>query len=266
MNIPPIKGFIENTLIDWEGKIAGVLFLPGCNFRCRYCHASALVLSPSELETIPFEAIRNHVLSNNGWIDGVVITGGEACLHENLENLIDELKERLKLSIKLDTNGSQPEVLKRLIKAGKVDAVSMDVKAPLDEQKYNEVTGVETNLEKISESIDFLLSRSRSRSCFGGADSLRGDIEVEFRTTVCPAFLDEEDVVEIARSIRGAPRYVLQEFRPLGCIDKRMQEVAPYPLSHMEKILASVKKYIPEAYIRGHKKQSNVASRRFKVK
>ena len=241
MNIPPIKGFIENTLIDWEGKIASILFLPGCNFRCHYCHASHLVLSAAELETIPFEAIRNHLILNNGWIDGVVITGGEPCLAEDLENLIDTLKA-LKLLIKIDTNGSRPEVLKRLIKGSKVDAVAMDVKAPLDERKYSEVVGVQVNLEEISESVDFLMSLSQGT-------------EVEFRTTVCPAFLDEDDVVEIARSIQGAPRFVLQEFRPLNCINRRMLDVTPYLPSQMEKILASAKKYVPDAYIRGYKNQ-----------
>jgi pyruvate formate lyase activating enzyme len=197
------------------------------------------VCAPGELETVPFEAVRAHLASSDGWIDGVVITGGEPCLEGGLENLIDELR-RLKLSIKLDTNGSRPEVLERLIKAGKVQAVSMDVKAPLRQPKYSEVAGTEVELEKVAASVDFLLS-----SPVG--------VEVEFRTTVCPAFLDEEDLIEIAGRIAGAPRFVLQEFKPLNCLDKRLLEVEPYPLTQMKQMLSSVQKYVPNASIRGYK-------------
>jgi pyruvate formate lyase activating enzyme len=239
MNIPPIKGFVENTLIDWEGKIASIIFLAGCNFRCHYCHARHLVLAPNTLETIPFEAVRGHLASNNGWIDGVVITGGEPCIEANVENLIDRLRE-LNLIIKLDTNGSRPEVLKGLVKRRKVDAVSMDIKAPLEKGKYEEVAGAGVDLESVTESLSFL-------------SSLPPALEVEFRTTVCPAFLNEKDVVEIARSIRGAERFVLQEFKPLNCLNERMLEVEPYTLPEMEQILQSVRKHVPGAYIRGYK-------------
>ena len=237
MDTPPIKGFIESTLIDWQGKVASIIFMPGCNFRCHYCHATHLVLESSELESIPLENILNYLSSSNGWIDGVVISGGEPTLEPGLENLIDKLRE-LKLLIKLDTNGSRPEVLKKLIRLHKIDAIAMDIKAPLNPDQYSEVAGVDVDIEKISDSIDFLLSV---------------DGEVEFRTTVCPAFLDEEAIIEIAKRIRGARHYFLQGFRPINCLNQEMLEIKPYPLSYMEKILKSVREYVPNSFIRGYK-------------
>jgi len=236
MEVPPIKGFIENTLIDWEGKIASEVFLPGCNFRCPYCHAAGLVLGHRQLESVPFETIRNRLVSGNGWIDGVVISGGEPTLHENLENLLREFRS-LNLLVKLDTNGTRPGVLKGLIENDLVDAVAMDVKAPLDGAKYKEAAGADVDVGKISESIELLLS---------------ADKEVEFRTTVCPAFLEADDVVEIAGRISGARRYVLQGFRPLNCLDRKMNDVVPYSLDEMREILQLVKKHVPGAVIRGY--------------
>ena len=236
MDIPHVKGFIKSTLIDWEGKLASVVFLPGCNFRCRYCHASRLVLEHEHIEDVPFELVRSYLVSGKGWVDGVVISGGEPTLDEKLENLTKEFKA-LNLRVKVDTNGSRPAVLRSLIENDLVDAVAMDIKAPLDAEKYSEVAGVKVDVEKISESIDLLLS---------------ADIEAEFRTTVCPAFLSEGDVLEIAGRIGRAGRYTLQIFRPLDCLDKEMNNAAAYSLDEMQKILQSVRGYVPRAVIRGY--------------
>jgi len=149
-----IKGFTKNTLMDWSGKIASILFLPVCNFRCPYCHASELVVDSSAIPNIQVAEIDEYLQANRGWIDGVVITGGEPTLQTNLLQLIDHLREQ-DLAIKLFTNGSRPAVVRELIETSRLDAIAMDVKAPLDE-RYNKAAGVEVDTSAIRQSIELI--------------------------------------------------------------------------------------------------------------
>ncbi|MBF0526325.1 MAG: anaerobic ribonucleoside-triphosphate reductase activating protein, partial [Deltaproteobacteria bacterium] len=130
-HLPVIKGFIETSFVDWAGKIAAVVFLPGCNFRCPMCHNHELVLHPEAISDYPFEIIADSLNQHQGWIDGVCITGGEPTNHPNLARLLEVFKG-LGLPVKLDTNGSRPDVLAHLLAQGQVDYVAMDVKAQLN--------------------------------------------------------------------------------------------------------------------------------------
>ena len=233
--LPQIKGFVQNSLIDWPGRIAGILFLSGCNFRCPFCHAAHLVVRPNELESIPFESVHAFLTERKGWIDGVIISGGEPTISDGLEELIDAVRA-LDLAVKLDTNGTHPDILESLIRQGKLAAVSMDVKAPLDE-RYNLLAGCEVDLAAIRQSIDLLLS---------GAVA-----EYEFRTTVPPGMLDEEDVVDIARSLEGAERYVLQGFQPVDCINKDMLEVGAWPPDALKHMAQKAGAYVKHCWVRG---------------
>jgi len=240
--LPPIKGFIENTLIDWEGKVAAEVFLPGCNFRCGYCHAAHLVTAAATLETIPFDAVINSIKRNEGWLDGVVISGGEPTLHEGLRDLI--LRFRAEgLAIKLDTNGTRAQTLDGLLRDGLLDCVSMDVKAPLD-HRYAEVTRVECDVDAIAESIALVIGSG---------------IDHEFRTTVCPAYSDLEDVVEIARSLAGTRRYVLQTFRPVNCLDPKLLDVQPYDADQMKRMAAAASAHVPNCFVRGDLEGARIA-------
>jgi len=233
--LPPIKGFIQNTLIDWEGKIAAEIFLPDCNFRCQYCHASHLVLKPSQLESIPFQDILDFLVKGIGWLDGIVISGGEPTLSGGLEELLRSLR-RHGMQTKLDTNGSRPEVLQDLLQKGLLDCVAMDIKAPLN-GRYSDVVGVPVNLDAIRESVRLLL---------------KGDCDYEFRTTVCPGLLDKDDVVQIAREIKGARRYVLQSFRPLQCINPDLIQLEPYSLEAMLEMAEAARPWVGQCFVRGH--------------
>ena len=230
-----IKGFIETTLIDWEGMIASTIFLPHCNFQCPYCHAPHLVRSPNELESIPVDAVLKHVANQCGWLDGVVISGGEPTLHAELESLIRSIQS-LGVEVKLDTNGSHPEVLRKLLEAGLVRSVAMDLKAPLTETRYAEAAGRSVDVDTIEESIALLRESG---------------VDYEFRTTVCPAVLDGDDVVEIARAITGARRYVLQNFKPVNCLDSAMMGVKPYPRELREEFAENAGAFVEECYVRG---------------
>ena len=230
--LPAIRGFLPGTLIDWPGRVAAEVFLGGCNFRCPYCHASHLVLSPGQLEEVPVESVVEHLRRQSGWIDGVVISGGEPTLDERLPALIETFRST-GAAVKLDTNGTRPEVLRALIQARLIEAVS---KAPLD-QRYLRAAGVPVDLEAVRESIQLLI---------------KSGLDVEFRTTVCPAILSPEDVVETARALAGARKYCLQTFRPLNCIDPAMLEVEPYSEEQMRGIAEAAGRFVEKCWVRGH--------------
>lgn len=218
----PVKGFLETSFSDWPGKIASVLFLPSCNFACPFCHNHELVLRPERYPDFPWEFILDGLKRRRGWIDGVCLTGGEPTLHPWLPDLILELRASRTLTgtgeplaIKLDTNGSNPEALEGLIRDGFVDFVAMDLKAPLDRGRYSALAGkpfTEDAMERIQASIRLLLS---------------GRVDFQFRTTVVAPLLGEEDVYELARRVRGAPRYTLQNFNPAGAMDASLRSAAP---------------------------------------
>jgi pyruvate formate lyase activating enzyme len=222
-----IKGFLETSFVDWPGKVVSVLFLPGCNFRCPFCHNHQLVLNPGGHEDIPLRYVMDRLAELKGWVDGVCITGGEPTIHPRLPALMAEIKGA-GLLVKLDTNGSNPHVLRSLVERGLVDCVAMDVKAPLEEVRYARATGVPTDLKKVQESICFLK---------------KGSVEYYFRTTVVPALHKEEDLLTLARHLSGSSSLTLQNFNPEDPLDPRLKATAPYPeewLQEMEGRIASI--------------------------
>ncbi|MEW6355065.1 MAG: anaerobic ribonucleoside-triphosphate reductase activating protein [Planctomycetota bacterium] len=231
--LPPIKGFIPNTLIDWEGRIASIIFLPGCNLRCPYCHAGHLVGAPNTLESIPFDSLEEKARSQRGWLDGVVISGGEPTLHNTLAELCERIRS-LGLGVKLDTNGTRPDHLRFLIEKGLVDCVSMDVKAPLD--KYPQATRADCDVAAVRESITMLLD---------------GDLEYEFRMTVCPAVSTEEDVMNTAKEIRGARVFYLQQFNPEFAMDPSLRDVRPYPREQLREFAQKASRFVNLCVVRG---------------
>lgn len=234
MPLPPIKGFIENTMLDWEGRISAALFLPGCNFRCPYCHAGHLVSDAALLESIPIERVMASLMRNRDWIDGIVVSGGEPTLHEGLRELV-ELFRDAGLPVKLDTNGARPGVLRELVGAGLVEHVAMDVKAPLDD-RYRETVGVDVDLDKVRASIGLLME---------------GDVSHEFRTTVCPVHTNAEDIEDLARDIEGAEVLFLQKFRPVNCLDESLNEVKPYNDEEMREFAERAARHVRRCVVRG---------------
>ncbi|MFH1732130.1 MAG: anaerobic ribonucleoside-triphosphate reductase activating protein [Planctomycetota bacterium] len=231
---PPIRGFIENTLIDWEGKIACEVFLPTCNLRCPFCHAAHLLTNDGELEPVPVSAVTDCLDRHKGWLDGVVISGGEPTLHETLPALIDELRSHGAM-IKLDTNGTRPEVIEGLLARGLLDAISMDIKTALDE-RYSAAAGCECDVDAIRRSAKIIMGSG---------------VEYEFRTTVCPAFHRLKELRDIAEAIRGADKYVLQQFKPGECLDPAMDDVTPYPREKLRTFAAELREYVKLCIVRG---------------
>lgn len=223
-----IKGFLETSFSDWPGKLCSVLFLPGCNFRCPYCHNHSLVFHPEQYATVPLEDILSRLRLLRSWIDGICLTGGEPSLHTHLPLLVREIK-RQRFLIKLDTNGSNPQRLESLIEAGGVDFVSMDVKAPLDPFRYSQSTGIPIKLKPILESIEILKA---------------GKVDYEFRMTVVPGLHNEEDIRTLGDQLKVGPRFVLQNFNPENPLDLSLKNITPYDATVLSKIERDVQRIL----------------------
>ena len=232
-----LKGFIPNTMLDWEGMLASTIFLPRCNFRCPFCHNPDLVLHPERLETVPLSAVKDYLAEREGWVDGVCITGGEPCLHDDLPELCASLKAE-GVGVKLDTNGSIPEMLERLLADGLIDYVSVDVKAPLEPGPYRLATGVDR--EDLLELVERSIRTVRASG-----------LEHEFRTTVVPMMHGPAEVGRIAEYLQGEKRYVLQHFSPRDTIDPRFSSLRPFTEEDMQNMLVQALRFVPGTVVRG---------------
>ena len=197
-----IGGFQKLSLIDYPGKVSCILFTIGCNFRCPYCYVPQLVLPEKikKLKEIPITEIFSFLQKNKNLNEAVVITGGEPTIQPDLLEFVKKVKD-VGYLVALETNGTNFEILKNLIEEKLVDYVEMDIKNRLDFEKYNLTVGgvlTEEMFENVRKSIKFLL---------------KGKVAYEFRTTVVKEFHKAEDIVEIAKAIRGAEVYYLQNFR-----------------------------------------------------
>ncbi len=153
-DLPEICGFIETSLLDWDGSVSSVIFLPMCNFDCLYCHNYTITNYYNKINSVKVSYIFNYLQNFKKWIDGVVISGGEPTVHckYKLRNLLLKIKE-LGFKIKLDTNGYNCDTLIYLIKFNLLDMVSIDLKAPLNSKLYNKIVQKEINLNKIKKSL-----------------------------------------------------------------------------------------------------------------
>ncbi len=200
-----ISGIHTLTLLDFPGHVACIVFTPGCNFRCGYCHNAEFVL-PEEIKKIehdfiPSEKFFNFLETRIGKLEGVVISGGEPTIHPDLPEFIRKIKE-LGFLVKLDTNGTNPEMLQKLIQENLVDYIAMDMKA--SPAKYAEFTCVKSDIQNLEKSRDLII---------------KSKVDHEFRTTYIKGWHTEEAVAEIAQWCTGARKYTLQNFRSQKTLD-----------------------------------------------
>lgn len=231
-----IGGLQKTTLIDYPGKIAATVFLIGCNFRCPFCYSPELVL-PEKIKQQPRikeEDFFNFLKEKKGYLDGVVICGGEPTIQPDLEQFLKKVK-KMNFLIKIDTNGSQPEVLKKIIDKKLIDYIAMDIKAPLREKNYNLAVGCKVNLEAIRESINLIKESG---------------IDYEFRTTVVPAIHTFDDIIEIAKNIAPAKRYYLQNFKAEKTINPRMLQIRGFSEEELKNLIEKIKKFFEECKLR----------------
>jgi len=222
------------TLIDYPGRVATALFTVGCNFRCPFCHNPELVdpdrLAPTLDEGEVLKRLRERV----GFIDGVVISGGEPTIQPSFPSFVERVK-RLGFLVKLDTNGSRPDVLRELLEEQLVDYVAMDVKGPLD--GYDRLTGIHCNVNAVEESIGLIIA---------------GAPDYEFRTTVAPT-LGREDIRRIAERLAGAKRYVLQAFRvpESGLVDPGWEAKQSLASGELDQLWDEIRSSFADGGVRG---------------
>ena len=232
--MPRIAGFNRTSLLDWDGCVTAVIYLPSCNFRCPFCHNRELVLTPEVYEDVPLEFVEDYISENREFLDGIVITGGEPTIHRDLPELVKRIKA-LGMKVKLDTNGTNPEMLKDLIYAGLLDYVAMDLKAPLDES-YDDLAGAKVDLSKVKRSIEIIMGSG---------------IDYEFRTTMVPILLKPEDYERMAAYIGTARKMALQHFSPRNTIDPNLSVVKPLEDGKVRAIAERCKPYVRKLVIRG---------------
>lgn len=223
--LPVIKGFLETSFLDWKGLISSVVFLPGCNFRCPYCHNFQLVSEPEGLMSFEPRDVFDRLRPFVGWIDGVVVSGGEPTLHPGLAELMGRFKE-MGFKVKLDTNGSRPGVVEKLWRAGLVDMVALDIKAPLEPLAYRRATGVNADLDAVRSTLELL------KSC---------GVDFEIRSTIWPQWHGAKELVEMASQIGKVPRWTLQALNPQSAWDQQPFEGGePYTPQELERLQTSL--------------------------
>ncbi len=210
-----IKGFQRTSLVDYPGNVAAAVFVGGCNFNCPFCHNPGLVAADSSSEIsegVIFKGLRER----KEFIDGVCVTGGEPTVHRDLPEFLARIKS-LGLKVKLDTNGSNPDMLKGIIAAGLVDYVSMDIKSSFD--SYSMAVNSDVDAGDILRSIGILM---------------KGDVDYEFRTTAVPGLFDMGKLQSICKEIVGARRYFIQQFNPnVSLVDPKYEKVEPFSESQL---------------------------------
>lgn len=233
-------GLIKQSLVDYPGEVAAVLFTRGCNFLCPFCHNAQLVVSQRlktdaagpkiEAGKLELETVLDFLKERKGFLDGVVITGGEPTIQAELPEVLARFKE-IGYLVKLDTNGTNPSMLEGLLREGLLDYVAMDVKAPLDYKSYAQAVGKLSaeNFLHIKSSINLLRNAV---------------IKVEFRTTVVPVLHTPEDIAAIAKYLEECDLYTLQQFNPACTLDPNYSQVTPYSQPEMQEIANQCAAYV----------------------
>ena len=228
-----LGGFQKMTMIDYPGKLAATVFTVGCSFRCSFCHNPELVIpaqfpKPNNSEAEFFA----HLSRRKGKLEGVCITGGEPTIQPDIIAFIKKIKA-LGFLVKLDSNGSQPEVLKKIIAEKLVDFIAMDIKS--SQKNYNKATGLKFDIKKINQSVKMIMASG---------------IDYEFRTTVVPGIHSEQDFEEIGQWIKGAKSYFLQEYRERHILDPKLKSQTAGQTLDLQKIKKILKPDLKNVGIR----------------
>jgi len=221
------SGIQKTSLLDFPNRICSVLFTPGCNLRCPFCHNWRIVIDPKP----PFlneEMALKIVEERKKYIDAVAVTGGEPTIHKELPKFLKKLKDR-GFTVKLDTNGFDSRLLEECLQH--VDYVALDVKTSL--KKYVSLGASDT--VELVRTVEILKT---------------GKVEYEFRTTVVPGFVDTTDIYEMREFVKGAKRWALQQFVPKDTLEKSLSSLRPYPPEIFSEYAATIKNYAEEIILR----------------
>ena len=225
------KGWRKTSLIEYPGKISTVLFTGGCNLRCPFCYNVQLVLHPEELPDISEDEVLGYMQENRPLYQALVVTGGEPTLHEELPRFLGKTKEA-GLAVCVETNGTNPDMLRELVDGATVDYVAMDVKTKLEPAAYAEAAGLAgpALYEKVLQSVELLESGS--------------GIDYELRLTVVPGLHSEDDVLTLAEQLNGAKRLILQQFVPGETLVAEVGKRKPHPPGFLEGLKEKVQPHV----------------------
>ena len=231
-----IRGFHKTSLIDYPGKISTVIFTGGCNFRCGFCHNPGLVICDNRKGKVDSETVLNHLKKRKSVIEGVVISGGEPTLNGGLPGFCGSIRDlNFGLKIKIDTNGSRPDIISRLLDDRLIDYAALDIKTC--PEKYREITGVKADTEKIISSLSILKESG---------------IDYEIRTTCVPDFITEEDLRAIGEWTGRVKSYYLQQFTAQpGLLNPAYEKKQPYTKAYLESLLNIIRDFADNSAIRG---------------
>lgn len=228
-----IKGFQGTSLLDFPGRIASLVFWGGCNLTCPFCHNPGLVLDPETYPDLDPADLLASLAERKSFIDGVVVSGGEPTAHSGLLPFLVQVKS-LGLAVKLDTNGLRPDLLADLIARGLVDYLAIDLKTT--PERYQDLHDGAVFPEKLVETI---------RLC---ADTA---VELEYRTTCVPGWVDEDAIVTLGELINGAPLWALQQYHPEHALCEQAREQAPYPDARLRLLAGLAGQYAQQVVVRG---------------
>ncbi len=226
-----VGGIQKLSLVDFPGHVAAALFTAGCNMRCGYCHNPELVLPERLAPSIPIDDIMLFLQSRVGRLDGVVVSGGEPTIHDDLPELIRRIKA-LGYDVKLDSNGTRPEMIRQLIDDKMIDFVAMDIKGPLE--KYQMIAARPIDLEAVQETIALLISSG---------------IGHEFRTTIVREQLEPNDFHKVGEMVRGAKRFALQHFRPGSTLAPQFEQASTFSETEFQEAKTIMERYVDECVI-----------------
>jgi len=226
-----ISGIQKTSLIEYPGKICTVLFTSGCNLRCPFCHNPDLV--HNKAPKLDESEILEFLEERKNWIDGVVITGGEPLIHADILDFIEKIKSK-GFFVKLDTNGLNPAMLKKVIDSGYVDFFAMDIKS--DKDHYSQAAGANINISMIDKSITLIKSQ---------------DKPYEFRSTIVPEFFNYEVMENIGKWLKGSKKYAIQQFRSsIPLLDKSFEGKPTLDLAHLNRFKDIMDNYVDEVVLR----------------
>jgi pyruvate formate lyase activating enzyme len=227
-----IGGVEKTSLLDYPEKLTAVVFTIGCNFRCGYCHNPELVKLKEDSKTLDEADFFAYLEKRKGLLDAVTITGGEPTLQTDLYEFIKKIKDMGYL-VKLDTNGTNPEILEKLLAENLLDYIAMDIKNSIE--NYNKVVRNFITQEKILKSISLIMNSG---------------VDYEFRTTVLKCLISIEDFEKIGETIKGAKKYFIQKFIPTKILNENLMNEINYTNEEFENIKTKMEKYVNFVSIR----------------
>ena len=227
-----LAGLKKTSLIDYPNLISAVVFTRGCNFSCGYCHNSQLIDNKAAEENMPEDIFFDFLSKRQQLLDGVVISGGEPTLQPDLKDFIKRIKREYNLKIKLDSNGSNQSIIKELIKANLIDYLAVDIKQSWD--NYSNLSS-EAIIPELKKTFSLILN---------------SELEYEFRTTVVPGWHDEKEIEKIAKTIQGADRYYLQNFKAVNTLDPVLKGRRSFSSTELQSFKEAAEKYLRVVKIR----------------